>query len=284
MNSQHSPDRFFYKLSLVLLIGMTLGLSACMVPEEPFSSVDDIPAQFIGHWKNVSEQDESLNEVIILKQADQQMSIQLWGDCFDGKCVWGTKLIDRAELINGPVSLSWQGDGITIEQEMQMLPNNRLQIVSQIEETNSNLIETETHTFFQTQSKTLFEQVERKEVFRTDLRKTRIPASPSGENLLKAGSILLFESRNGNYGKIQIRGNDAILTMRWKNWRSDGSIMTESDYLETRPGFQYDMEQGREVDILEQCIGDFLMAEPNANERWLEPSCGATFVVYHVED
>ena len=102
-------------------------------------------------------------------------------------------------------------------------------------------------------------------------------------NELTPGTILVFQTNEGRWGKMQVRANSEIFTFRWKTWNTDGSLHAQSDYLKARHGRFYDLNLGRELETPGHCDGDFMWMQLSLNERNIAPNCKAAFGLYHLE-
>ncbi|MDW3649114.1 MAG: hypothetical protein R8P61_18740 [Bacteroidia bacterium] len=268
-------------MRLFIVLPVLLLLMSCEAPEEPFKEVD-ILAEFVGHWERLNVFDGEIDQLIILEKEGGDVSIQLWGNCLPDKCEWGSRLFKAYELEAGPLEMLWLGEGLKIKQTLTLLSSGKMEIIFEEDHEDDRLDTVKSFLFSRNNRIKLFDRIERKEALRAKLSREKIPATPNQENLLLPNSILLYQTTAGRYGKLQIRGNSSILTLRWKSWNEDGSIFREADYMETMPNAYFEMNQGKEEELDADCRLDFLLEESESGARFLNPQCGASFVLYHL--
>ncbi len=259
-----------------------LSLPACGPSENPFDDAE-ILTHYLGHWKRLNVHENDVTEVVILQKSPTQVSIQLLGECVEDRCAWGTQYLPAGAFAAGPVTLLWLGKELEIRQTLSLTEYGKLQIISEEDYLLDSLDRVRTYLFTQYDTQTLYQKISRQEAVLASLSRTQLPASPGGTNHFTPGTVVLYQTTTGRYGKMQVRGNDAILTLRWHCWNEDGSTFAAGDYLETQRGAYFEMDQGQQVINSPVCIADFLLEEPRPGERVLLPQCGASFVVYHQE-
>lgn len=268
-------------MRLRLFLSLFLLLMACKAPEDPFEEVD-ILAEFVGHWERLNVFDGEIDQLIILEKAGGNVSVQLWGNCLPDKCEWGSRLFKAYELEAGPLEMLWVGERVRIKQTLSLLSSGKLEIVSEEDHEDDRLDTLKSFLFSRNNRIKLFDRIERKEALRAKLSREKISATPDKENLLLPNSIVLYQTTAGRYGKLQIRGNSSILTLRWKSWNEDGSIYREQDYMETSANAFFEMNEGTEGELDADCQLDFMLEEDESGARFLSPQCGASFVLYHL--
>ena len=251
--------------------------------DDPISTRDDGLQQYVGFWKNSHPLGGEIEEIIILKKSKTIVLVELRGGCVPDPCEWGGHLLSRKLFEKGVLILDWNFQDVSIHQEFSRTASGKLELTSWEDHVDDRRDTMRTFGFLRDESKPLFEQIPPQEAFRASFSKSSINGSSGDANQLNPGTIILYQTTAGRYGKLQIRGNDAIITMRWECWNADGSRFAKSDYMETKAGGYYDMNLGQELTETTDCMSDFMIEESDSGERWLRPQCGAAFVIYHVE-
>ena len=268
---------------IIVFTGICIWAGCDQRDDDPFSARNDGLQQYIGFWKNSNPAAGEIQEIIILKKSKTRVSVELIEGCVPVPCKWGNQYLNRKLFENGLLQLDWKFGEVLIHQEFNRSTSGKLELRSWEDYPEDNKDTLRKFGFLRIENKPLFEQIPVSEVLRASLAKTKINGSPGDANQLNAGTILLYQTTSGRYGKLQIRGNDVIITLRWESWNPDGSRFGKSDYMETKAGGFYDMNLGKEVVETTDCTSDFLIEVSDNGERWLSPQCGAAFVIYHLE-
>lgn len=266
-------------MRLLLLSLVFLCCIACKAVENPFEDVD-ILAEFVGHWDRLNVFGGEIEKVIILKKSPGIISVELLGN--DPEREWGIRFFRQYELAAGPLEMEFYIGETEIQQQLSLLASGKMEIVSVEKDKNKLLDTVKTYLFTQNRRIKLFDRIERHEVIREKLSREKLFATPGKENVLLPNSILFYQTTEGRYGKLQIRGNADILTLRWKTWKEDGSLFSEADYMETKANAYYEMNRGKKSVLDADCLSDFLLEEDESASRFLTPQCGASFALYHL--
>lgn len=103
----------------------------------------------------------------------------------------------------------------------------------------------------------------------------RIDASDGVTNQLTPGAIVLYQTNEGRYGKLQVLEYGYNLRIQWHTFRPNETRHSSGE-LVIQGTFGCDLDAGREV----TASPDFWWAMVTATERYLEPANGARFAVY----
>lgn len=104
----------------------------------------------------------------------------------------------------------------------------------------------------------------------------RINGSDNESNQILTGTIVLYRTNEGRYGKLLIKTYGYNLTLRWKTFNPDGSTYSEGDDLVIRGTWLCDLDLGKES----RASSDFWWRQVTAVERYLVPKNGAKFAIY----
>lgn len=270
-----SSRLIFFSIWLYLLL---LGCRKGELPQPPTNNA----RSFFGHWENVNSHVEEYLRLVILHPEEGQVSIQIWDDCGRKLCEKSKQIIKESAIEKGKIQFEWSLPNTIVQQEISITETGKLELLTRKKYLDTAL-EAETVDYFAKEKlETLFQQIQIEEVLTAKLSRFKINGSSNSLNQLNPGTVLLYQTTEGHFGKMQIRGNAAVLTLRWHTWKEDGSFLAGEDYMATRPNGVYEMNQGVEVSSTEICSFDFLMEEPSVGQRWLSPQCGASFLVYHL--
>lgn len=77
-------------------------------------------------------------------------------------------------------------------------------------------------------------------------RTLEINASNNEQNQIPAGTILVYRTNAGNFGKAVILDYDYNLTLLWVTFRSDGSLLKESGRTVLRGTWTFDFDTGQQ--------------------------------------
>lgn len=262
----------------LVILAMTFCLTACV--EGDLSPGNSISVEtFAGRWENINAQTNSLYKITITQKVPGQVSVQLWRACGQGQCNLGNYTSTINDLQDGKISLSLNWNDQPIGLALSLYEGGKL-LVSGQEEADRKVFEDQ--FFSRPISSSFFQQIDIDDARSVSLARLRISGSNNELNFLRPGTILIFQTNEGRYGKIQIRGNDDILTMRWRTWDLLGEVYEENDYLPLKGNAYYDMDLGQEDTGEAKSLSDFLWIDKGRSQRWLEPINTALIAVYHL--
>lgn len=239
--------------------------------------------QFVGHWDHINENTDRIVRAVITKKDINQLSIQLWSFCPPEYCQWEARVTTLDDIRDGALIFTWEEGGISRTQEFSLTSSGKLQLRYRKVQAAPPADLEETIYFSKVKSTTLYEQIERKDALKASLSKAQINGSENELNQLTAGTIVLYQTSEGRLGKMQVRANWQLLTVRWQTWNDDGSVYAGSDYLAIRNHRYYELNRGAETEPDATCQSDLHWNSSGALVRWLVPQCRAKFTVYHLE-
>ena len=124
-----------------------------------------------------------------------------------------------------------------------------------------------------------------KESFEKNAKKqdARINGSDNESNQIPRGTILLYVTDEGRYGKLQVLEYDYNLTIRWVTYDRDGNVFSRGDRLVVRGTFRYDLDYGVEEDE-GKSKRDFWWEQQTQTIRYLASQNGATFILFDLNE
>gem|GEM_PF-2528686 len=127
-----------------------------------------------------------------------------------------------------------------------------------------------------------FDEISLEQIKSTSLSSDKINGSLSELNRIPDGTILVYKTNEGRYGKLQIRDYGYNLTLRWKTYNSDGSVHSSGSSLVIRGTYLCDLDLGEEIDLKEESgvPSDFRWAQDTPEERYLITMNGAEFGIF----
>lgn len=234
--------------------------------------------ELIGRWENINAYTDGLRRIVITSQEPGQLSIHLWRACDRSACYLGVRSRELQGIQNGrfPIDVEWEGQSIQLE--LRLTGEGKL-VASALSGTGNF----ESQYFSMTRTRTLYQQVDFEDVRAVYLSRSHIEGSPEGDNHLTPGSIIAFQTEEGRFGKLQVRGNDNLFTIRWMCWTAQGTVYGESNYLPVRGNAYFDLDLGEGHGKTMHPSSDFFWGDKAPKKRWLEPVNGAVFAVFHLE-
>jgi hypothetical protein len=73
-----------------------------------------------------------------------------------------------------------------------------------------------------------------------------IDASDTPQNKLPPGTILVYRTSDGNYGKLQVIEYGYNLTVRWQTYKPNGQKLKSADQMVIKGTWTYDLDFGTE--------------------------------------
>lgn len=233
---------------------------------------------FAGRWENISAAPTGLTRLTITQKIPGQISVQLWRSCGPDNCNLGNYSSSINDLQDGTLSLPLTWNDIAIDIELSLSESGNLEA----ESASDSAAGFERQVFTRTASSSFFQQIDIADARSVNLSRLRINGSNSELNFLRPGTILVYQTNQGRYGKIQIRANDDILSMRWNTWDTDGATYQAEDYFPLKGNTYYDIDLGKEDLGEAKSLSDFLWLDKGKSERWLTPVNEAAMAVYHL--
>ena len=109
--------------------------------------------------------------------------------------------------------------------------------------------------------------------------KDAIDGSATPANKIPAGTVLLYVTSDGRFGKVKVVEYGYNLTLKWVTYRPDGSVFSKGDKLVVRGTWTCDLDHGTEG-RRGRSRPDFWWEQVDRVKRRWVPQNGARFVVY----
>lgn len=106
-----------------------------------------------------------------------------------------------------------------------------------------------------------------------------INGSNSVFNHIPKGQILLYQTKSGRLGKMQIVQYGYVIRIRWVTYQDASTVISQGSKLDIDGTFQCNLDVGSQVSI----NGDFFWNQLTSVFRTLEPRNGATFALYSID-
>lgn len=97
-------------------------------------------------------------------------------------------------------------------------------------------------------------------------------------NDLPDGTIVVYQTNEGRYGKFQVTTWGITLTIKWVTYDFDYSVFTSGDNLEISGTWSCDLDAG--VEEGSTSTRDFFWQQVSGTVRYLTPQNGAEFALY----
>ncbi|MBZ5537885.1 MAG: hypothetical protein LAO31_18170 [Acidobacteriia bacterium] len=107
-----------------------------------------------------------------------------------------------------------------------------------------------------------------------------LSSSEISGNQFYFGTILLYRTNEGRYGKLLVLGYGYDLTIQWKTFNSNGTVFSQGSGLVIRGTFSGDLDSGTESSFAD-VASDFYWEQVTGTERYLVPRHGAQFAKFN---
>lgn len=121
-----------------------------------------------------------------------------------------------------------------------------------------------------------FNRISLSDIQAASLSSVRINGSNNASNQIPTGTIVIYRTNVGRYGKLLIKEYGYNLKLRWTTYNTSGSVYSQGDNLVIRGTWSCDLDLGRET----QTGRDFWWQQETSIERYLSPKNGAKFAIY----
>lgn len=121
-----------------------------------------------------------------------------------------------------------------------------------------------------------YSQITLADIQKTSLSATKINGSNNNQNQLLAGTILVYQTSEGRYGKMQINQYGYDLYFKWQTCNANGTTYSSGINLKIRGTYMCDLDLGRESET----SADFWWEQQTAVVRYLTPKNNARFAIY----
>ena len=123
-----------------------------------------------------------------------------------------------------------------------------------------------------------FDAVSFNDIQNAHLSPAKIEGSDNTRNHFPAGTVIVYETNTGRFGKMLILGNSYDLVFAWKTFNPNGSIHSQGTHLFVRGTYLCDLDQG--IGNSNCSAADFWWQQVNSEIRYLVPQNGARFAIY----
>ncbi|MDZ7317881.1 MAG: hypothetical protein ONB11_01895 [candidate division KSB1 bacterium] len=121
-----------------------------------------------------------------------------------------------------------------------------------------------------------YNQITLADIQKTSLSSDKINGSNNSQNQLLPGTILVYRTSEGRFGKMQINQYGYDLHLKWLTYNANGSTYSSGNDLKIRGTWYCDLDLGRESDS----SSDFWWQQVSSVERYLVPERGAQFALF----
>lgn len=85
--------------------------------------------KFLGYWANEDKDTNSITKVDIAKVGND-IVVHMWGKCHPDDCDWGISTTDISDASDGILNLTWIFNFKIETQELSVLSDGRLRVIS----------------------------------------------------------------------------------------------------------------------------------------------------------
>ncbi len=115
------------------------------------------------------------------------------------------------------------------------------------------------------------------------MQETGINGSDDKSNQIPQGSILIYVTDEGRYGKLKILKYGYDLTIKWVTYDKDASVFNRGDQLQVKGTWLYDLDYGVEGEK-GRSKADFWWEQVKSNTiRYFVSRNSAGFLLYDVK-
>ncbi|MCK5137732.1 MAG: hypothetical protein KAR19_18245 [Bacteroidales bacterium] len=124
-----------------------------------------------------------------------------------------------------------------------------------------------------------FDDIHLYHILSVQLSTASIDGSDNLNRKILVGTIILFRTNEGRYGKLRIQEIDYNLTLNWVTYNIDGTVHTSGENLIIHGTWSADLDEGLETNWTDS--NDFWWEMVTSEERYLTPRNGAEFYLYY---
>ena len=106
----------------------------------------------------------------------------------------------------------------------------------------------------------------------------RIDASDDRTNQVPTGTVLVYRTSAGRYGKCKVVKYAYDLELKWLTYDANGKVFSKGDRLVVRGTFSGDLDGGKEGRLGQKA--DFFWEQATRVKRSIVPRNGAVLMVY----
>lgn len=203
-----------------------------------------------------------------------------------GPCEWcrrnGYHLEDRVDIGRGTWTLSLEkettdrNDLREGQRDAERSESRKQSEYEQRQTSSKTKTTTERNQSISRSRPTSFSDITVEDIMSASLSSRNINGSDNSSNRIPRGTILVYRTSEGRYGKLQIRKYDYNLTIRWTTYDRNGRVHSTGSNLVIRGTWSCDLDEGIESNT----SADFWWQQETSRERYLTPKNGAKFVVW----
>lgn len=120
------------------------------------------------------------------------------------------------------------------------------------------------------------------EIQSAPLSTTVLDGSDNVYNEIPAGTVVVYQTNEGRYGKFVTQDVDFSLLMSWTTYNDDGTVYSSGTDLNILGTWHADLDEG--VQTATNGSQDFWWEAVDGIDRFVVPTLGATFAIYSCED
>jgi len=124
-----------------------------------------------------------------------------------------------------------------------------------------------------------FENITLADIKSATLDSQNLNGSNDQNNQLPVGTILLYKTNEGRYGKLEILSYGYDLSVKWITYDLNGSIFSQGGNLLVKGTWSYDLDYGLESGV-SQSSEDFWWEQVDSVVRYLVPKNGAKYGIF----
>jgi len=130
-----------------------------------------------------------------------------------------------------------------------------------------------------TRNDSLFFAITYLDIRSTPLSADKINGSVNESNQIPTGTILVYQTSEGRFGKLKILKYDEYLLLKWLTYQSMDTTYNAGDSLLVKATCSYDLDTGNQV-LYNDETSDFSWQYVSSSERYLTPLHNARFAIY----
>ncbi len=101
-------------------------------------------------------------------------------------------------------------------------------------------------------------------------------------NEIPAGTVVVYQTNEGRYGKFVTQAVDASLLISWTTYDTDGSVFSSGTDLNISGTFHADLDAGTQT--TNNGTEDFWWEAVDGIDRFVVPTLGATYAIFSCEE
>ncbi len=126
-----------------------------------------------------------------------------------------------------------------------------------------------------------YNAVSLEDIINTDKLELALDGSDNVYNEIPAGTVVVYKTNEGRFGKFLVQSIDASLLISWTTYNDDGTIFSEGADFFIPGTWNVDLDTGV---LASDGANDFWWEAVDGIERYVVPLNGASFAIYSCED